>query len=63
MIPHEIKLSDLASNCVFYFATADGKESGSMLKFNIKNENYNFPEKVVQIQTNNMFLLYLVLVT
>jgi hypothetical protein len=27
MIPHEIKLSDLALNCVFYFATADGKES------------------------------------
>ena len=27
MIPHEIKLSDLASNCIFYFAPADGKES------------------------------------
>jgi len=26
-IPHEIKVSDLASNCDFYFATADGKES------------------------------------
>jgi hypothetical protein len=27
MIPHEIKLLVLASNCIFYFATADGKES------------------------------------